>query len=121
MARVKGAGGTDISRAIITACTDIRTGSIARESDIILITDGVDRIAENMVRRYLARINIPVSTPRFTISGAAKDYRVISYTLMLKGYTPLLSQAASNFYSLAARDVPGEDYPRAALYYRRKT
>ncbi|WP_276814518.1 NAD(P)-dependent oxidoreductase [Desulfurococcus amylolyticus] len=75
----------------------------------------------NMVRRYLARINIPVSTPRFTISGAAKDYRVISYTLMLKGYTPLLSQAASNFYSLAARDVPGEDYPRAALYYRRKT
>lgn len=60
--RVKGAGGTDISRAIITACTDIRTGSAGRESDIVLITDGVDRIAESMVRLNLKKADARLIT-----------------------------------------------------------
>ncbi|AFL66733.1 vWA domain-containing protein [Desulfurococcus amylolyticus] len=77
IARVKGAGGTDISRAIITACTDIRTGSIGRESDIILITDGVDRIAENMVRYNLKKTDSRLIT--VMIMGDNENLRNISY------------------------------------------
>ncbi|NPA99510.1 MAG: VWA domain-containing protein [Crenarchaeota archaeon] len=55
IARIKGSGGTDISKAIITACNDIRRARKKDLSDIILITDGVDRIAENLVRYNLKR------------------------------------------------------------------
>ncbi len=55
IARIKGSGGTDISKAIITACNDIRRARSKDLSDIILITDGVDRIAENIVRYNLKK------------------------------------------------------------------
>jgi len=74
-----------------------------------------------VVKRYMDRINAPPGKPRFTISGAAKDYRVISTTLLRKGYPPLVSQAIASFYTLAARELPGEDYPRAVQAYLRKT
>lgn len=57
IARVRGSGGTDISKAIITACNDIRTGSVRETSDIIIITDGVDRIAEQLVTYNLRKAN----------------------------------------------------------------
>ncbi|ADI32138.1 vWA domain-containing protein [Staphylothermus hellenicus] len=57
IARVRGSGGTDISKAIITACNDIRTSSVRNTSDIILITDGVDRIAEQLVTYNLRKAN----------------------------------------------------------------
>ncbi len=55
IARIKGSGGTDISKAIIAACNDIRRARSKDLSDIILITDGVDRIAENIVRYNLKK------------------------------------------------------------------
>jgi len=80
IARVKGAGGTDISRAIITACTDIRSGSVGLESDIVLITDGVDRIAENMVSYNLKRADTRLIT--VMIMGDNDSLRSISYKYM---------------------------------------
>ncbi len=58
IARVKGSGGTDISKAIITACNDIRKGSVRNVGDIVLITDGVDRIAEQLVSYNLKKANV---------------------------------------------------------------
>ncbi len=62
IARIKGSGGTDISKAIITACNDIRKGSVRDVGDIILITDGVDRIAEQLVQYNLRKANARLIT-----------------------------------------------------------
>ncbi len=53
IAAVKGGGGTDISKAIITACNDISKYRFRELSDIVLITDGEDRIARSLVKRSL--------------------------------------------------------------------
>ncbi len=53
LAAVKGGGGTDISKAIITACNDIAKYRSRELSDIVLITDGEDRIARSLVKRSL--------------------------------------------------------------------
>ncbi len=53
IAAVKGGGGTDISKAIITACNDIAKYRFRELSDIVLITDGEDRIARSLVKRSL--------------------------------------------------------------------
>ena len=57
IASVKGSGGTDISRALMLACNDIRLGVTRNVSEIILITDGVDRIAEQLVLHNLKKAN----------------------------------------------------------------
>ena len=62
IARVKGSGGTDITRAIITACNDIRSGLVNEVNDIVLITDGVDRIAEQLIRHNLKKANARLIT-----------------------------------------------------------
>jgi len=54
IAMVRNGGGTDISKAIITACNDILRNEVVRDvSDIIIITDGEDRIAKSLVRKSL--------------------------------------------------------------------
>ncbi len=54
IAMVRNGGGTDISKAIITACNDILRNEIVKDvSDIIIITDGEDRIAKSLVRKSL--------------------------------------------------------------------
>ncbi len=62
IARIRGSGGTDITRAIITACNDIRGGSVGETNDIVLITDGVDRIAEQLVNHNLRKANARLIT-----------------------------------------------------------
>ena len=57
IAMVRGSGGTDISRALLLACNDIRSGIVRGISDIVLITDGVDRIAEQLVNYNLKKAN----------------------------------------------------------------
>ncbi|RLG76234.1 MAG: hypothetical protein DRO12_04620 [Thermoprotei archaeon] len=57
VARVKSGGGTDISKAILTACTDIQRYKLKDVSDVILITDGEDRIAKSLVRRSLHSVS----------------------------------------------------------------
>ncbi len=76
IAQVRGSGGTDISKAIITACNDIRAGSVNKMSDIILITDGVDRIAEQLVLYNLKRANARLIT--VMIMGDNKSLKNIS-------------------------------------------
>ncbi len=76
IARVKGSGGTDISKAILLACNDIRSGSVREISDIVLITDGVDRIAEQVVSYNLKKSNARLIT--VMIMGDNKSLRKIS-------------------------------------------
>ncbi len=57
IASIKGSGGTDISRALMLACNDIRSGITKDVSDIVLITDGVDRIAESLISHNLRKAN----------------------------------------------------------------
>ena len=88
IARVKGSGGTDISRAIITACTDVARGLVRNTSDLVLITDGVDRIAEQLVKVNLKKANARlitvmvlgdnrslkrISTKYFTVTRLGRD------------------------------------------------
>ncbi len=76
VARVKGSGGTDISRAIILATNDIRSGVVKDVSDIVLITDGVDRIAEQLVSYNLRRANARLIT--VMVLGDNKSLKRIS-------------------------------------------
>ena len=55
--KVSAGGGTDITRAIVTATEDIRQGKVKGTSDIILITDGEDEISEEKVLKELKRAN----------------------------------------------------------------
>ncbi|MEM3515064.1 MAG: VWA domain-containing protein [Saccharolobus sp.] len=55
--KIRGGGGTDISRSIISACEDIKEGHVKGVSEIILLTDGEDKIAETTVRRSLKEAN----------------------------------------------------------------
>ncbi len=76
IARVRGSGGTDISRAIILAANDIRSGAVKDTSDIVLITDGVDRIAEQLVNYNLKKANARLIT--VMVLGDNKSLRKIS-------------------------------------------
>lgn len=76
IARVKGSGGTDISKAIMTACNDIKRGHVKETSDIILITDGVDRIAEQLVSYNLKKAGARLIT--IMIRGENRSLKHIS-------------------------------------------
>jgi len=52
IARVKSSGGTDITRALLTALQDISAKEI-KESTVVLITDGIDRVSEKPVKFML--------------------------------------------------------------------
>lgn len=53
IALVRNSGGTDISKAILTACNDIIRLGLKEVSDIVIITDGEDRIARSLVKKAL--------------------------------------------------------------------
>ena len=77
LAKVKGGGGTDITRAILTACNDVLRETSRSISDIILITDGEDRIAEVSVKRAISAANARLIT--VMIQGDNADLRRLSY------------------------------------------
>ncbi|AFK51184.1 von Willebrand factor, type A [Thermogladius calderae 1633] len=77
IASVRGSGGTDITRAIITATTDLRTGQTKNVSDIVLITDGIDRIAEQQVTYGLRKAGARLIT--VMVGGENKSLKKISY------------------------------------------
>lgn len=76
LARIKSGGGTDITKALMTAGDDIQYGSSKGVSDVILITDGEDRISEHLIRRKLKMLGIKLIT--VMIMGENKDLRNIS-------------------------------------------
>ncbi len=74
--KIRGGGGTDISRSIISACEDIKEGHVKGVSDVIILTDGEDKIAETTVRRYLKDANATLIS--VMIRGDNADLRRIS-------------------------------------------
>ena len=80
VARVRANGGTDITRAILTAIEDIVNTRDKRPSDIVLITDGEDKIAIDAVKRGLNRAKARLHT--VMIHGNNPDLRMVSTTYM---------------------------------------
>jgi uncharacterized protein with von Willebrand factor type A (vWA) domain len=77
LARVKSGGGTDITKAVITACDDIAGGGVKEVSDIVLITDGEDRVASSALSKRLRDVGCRLHT--VMIMGDNRDLRKISY------------------------------------------
>jgi uncharacterized protein with von Willebrand factor type A (vWA) domain len=76
VARVAGSGGTDISKAVLTACDDIKSSSVRGASDIVLITDGEDSISVNYIAKKVRDANARLIT--VMIMGENRDLRDIS-------------------------------------------
>ncbi len=76
LARIRSGGGTDITKALTVACDDIRHGNSKGVSDIILITDGEDRISEHLIRKKLKALGIKLIT--VMIMGENRDLRNVS-------------------------------------------
>lgn len=74
--KIRGGGGTDISRSLITACEDIKEGHVKGVSEVILLTDGEDKIAETTVRRALKESNSQLIS--VMIRGDNSDLKRIS-------------------------------------------
>lgn len=77
LARVRSGGGTDITKAVISACDDIVGGATKEVSDIVLITDGEDRVASSALSKRLKDINCRLHT--VMIMGDNRDLKRISY------------------------------------------
>lgn len=75
IARIKSAGGTDITRALITAITDFEERRVHGGS-IVLITDGIDRVLERPVRDGLKRVHALLVT--VMVKGDNKNLEAIS-------------------------------------------
>ena len=77
LARIRANGGTDITRAIMAAVEDIVSiSSKKRPADIILITDGEDRVSVDLIRKGLAKSNASLHT--VMIHGNNPDLRALS-------------------------------------------
>ena len=77
LARVKSGGGTDITKAITTACDDIiNSGLVKRDSDIVIITDGEDTLSVTTLRRKLRQANARLFS--VMIQGDNKDLKALS-------------------------------------------
>jgi len=82
VARIRANGGTDISRAILTAIDDIMTSDTRKKpADIILITDGEDRVSVELIKRSLARANARLYT--VMVYGNNPDLRRVSDSYMV--------------------------------------
>ncbi|MCX8184506.1 MAG: VWA domain-containing protein [Sulfolobales archaeon] len=77
LTRVKSGGGTDITKAVISACDDISSGATREVSDIVLITDGEDKIASSALSKKLKDVNCRLHT--VMIMGDNRDLKKISY------------------------------------------
>ncbi len=77
LARVKSGGGTDITKAITTACDDIiGSGLVKRDSDIVVITDGEDTLSVTTLKRKLKQANARLFS--VMIQGDNKDLKMLS-------------------------------------------
>ena len=81
LARVKAGGGTDIARAVISACEDIEKER-GRVSDIILISDGEDRISPDLLSKALKKANARL------------------HTIMIQGHNVYLKQASYRYMTV---------------------
>ncbi|MEM1644653.1 MAG: VWA domain-containing protein [Ignisphaera sp.] len=77
IASIRNGGGTDISKSIITACNDVIKLRSKELSDLIIITDGEDRIAKSLVRKSLAYAKARLIS--VMIMGDNSDLKEVSY------------------------------------------
>ncbi len=80
IARIRANGGTDITKAVLTAVEDIILSNNRNIADIVLITDGEDRVAVSNIRKSLARARAKLHT--VMIHGNNPDLRAASDTYM---------------------------------------
>ncbi len=76
LARVRSGGGTDITKAIVTACEDIMQDVTKNVSDIIIITDGEDTLSVNLLKRKLKQANARLTS--VMVLGDNRDLRTLS-------------------------------------------
>ncbi len=62
LSRVKSGGGTDITKAIATACDDLKGPKVRGVTDVVLITDGEDNISDLLITRKLRTANARLVT-----------------------------------------------------------
>jgi uncharacterized protein with von Willebrand factor type A (vWA) domain len=79
--KIRGGGGTDISRSVMSACDDIKDGHVKGVSEVIILTDGEDKIAETTVRRSLKEANATLVS--VMIRGDNSDLRRVSDTYLV--------------------------------------
>ncbi|EHP70679.1 uncharacterized protein containing a von Willebrand factor type A (vWA) domain [Metallosphaera yellowstonensis MK1] len=79
--KIRGGGGTDISRSVMSACDDIKDGHVKGVSEVIILTDGEDKIAETTVRRSLREANATLVS--VMIRGDNSDLRRVSDTYLV--------------------------------------
>lgn len=77
LARIRSGGGTDITRSLLTAVQDVRNMGQRAPNEIILITDGEDKIAETIITKQLRSVDAKLVS--VMIMGENPDLRRISY------------------------------------------
>ncbi|MEM4487864.1 MAG: VWA domain-containing protein [Desulfurococcaceae archaeon] len=75
IARIKSAGGTDITRALVTATSDL-SSNLIKGSTIVLVTDGIDRVFESPLKRNLKKSDTKLIT--VMIKGENKSLLALS-------------------------------------------
>ncbi|MEM0283607.1 MAG: VWA domain-containing protein [Sulfolobales archaeon] len=98
LSRIRSGGGTDITRAILTAVQDIRGMGQKAPNEIILVTDGEDKIAENIVSKQLKSV----------------EAKLIS--VMILGDNPDLRRLSSKYFKVAK--LSGSEIIRIVEYER---
>ncbi len=80
LARVRAGGGTDITRATAAAVEDILSlGEARRISDVVLITDGEDRLSSEIITKMTRKANLRL------------------HTVMVQGHNPYLKKASYRY------------------------
>jgi len=75
----------------------------------------------SILERYMKRIMGGSGNIRFTVKGAAKDYRTITRALTDKYYPAIISSALMNYYTIASGSMGSSDYPKAGRVFLKKT
>ncbi len=86
LSRVKSSGGTDITKAILMALSDLRRSTYKELSEVVLITDGVDRVDELRIHRGLKAANARL------------------LTVMVLGDNANLRKVSSNYFTVVKLD-----------------
>ncbi len=84
LARIKAGGGTDITRAISASVSDIqkmRLGGKEKISDVVLITDGEDRLSPEVLQRLLKEANARLHS--IMIQGHNTFLQQVSYRYLV--------------------------------------
>ena len=79
---VKASGGTDITRAVAASVSDVENGRTPRNIDVVLITDGEDRLSVSVLTSIITK-------------GKAK-----LHTIMIGGDNPSLKSVSTSYMSV---------------------